>query len=102
VRAIQGDVRVICPQLGEVFDRVLMPLPKGAYEFLDIAIPMVKPGGTLHFYHWAPRDDPFSEGEGILGEAVGVFGRSMDVLERVRVSQYSPSAWKIRLDAKIS
>ena len=101
VKAIQGDVRVVCPTLCETFDRVLMPLPKGAFEFLDVAIPMVKPGGTLHFYHWASRDDPFSEGERILAEAVDVFGRRIDVLDSVRVSQYSPSAWKIRIDAKI-
>ena len=102
MRAIQGDVRVVCPKLGEVFDRVLMPLPKGAYEFLDVAIPMVKPGGTLHFYHWASRDDPFSEGEKILAEAVSALGRNMEVTDRVRVSQYSPSAWKIRIDARMS
>ncbi len=102
VKAIQGDVRVVCPSLGDVFDRVLMPLPKGAYEFLDVAIPMVKPGGTLHFYHWASRDDPFSEGERILADAVATLGRVMEITDRVRVSQYSPSAWKIRLDARIS
>ena len=102
VRAIQGDVRLVCPALGETFDRVLMPLPKGAYEYLDTAVPMVKPGGTIHFYHWAPRDDPFGDGERILGETVSEFGRTMEVTDLVRVSQYSPSAWKIRIDARIS
>ncbi|MCX6650000.1 MAG: class I SAM-dependent methyltransferase family protein [Candidatus Bathyarchaeota archaeon] len=101
VKAVMGDVRVVCPALGEIFDRVLMPLPKGAYEFLDVAIPMVKPGGVLHFYHWAPRDDPFTDGERILVAAAGEFGRNVEVLERVRVSQYSPSAWKIRIDARV-
>lgn len=101
VRAVLGDVREECPTLGERFDRVLMPLPKGAYEFLDVAIPMVKSGGILHFYHWAPRDDPFSDGERILVSTAREFSRSVDILERVRVSQYSPSAWKIRIDARI-
>jgi tRNA (guanine37-N1)-methyltransferase len=101
VRAVLGDVREVCPKLGERFDRVLMPLPKGAYEFLDTAIPMVKSGGVLHFYHWAPRDDPFSDGECILISAAEEFGRSVEILDRVRVSQYSPSAWKIRIDARI-
>ncbi len=101
VTAILGDVREVCPALGERFDRVLMPLPKGAYEYLDVAIPMVKPGGILHFYHWAPRDDPFTEGERILTEAVEKLGGKAEVSDRVRVSQYSPSAWKIRIDARI-
>ena len=101
VTAILGDVREVCPALGERFDRVLMPLPKGAYEYLDVAIPMVKPGGTLHFYHWAPRDDPFTDGERILSEAAEKRSRKAEVTDRVRVSQYSPSAWKIRIDARI-
>ena len=101
VTAILGDVREVCPALGERFDRVLMPLPKGAYEYLDVAIPMVKPGGTLHFYHWAPRDDPFTDGERILSEATEKRSRKAEVTDRVRVSQYSPSAWKIRIDARI-
>ena len=101
VTAILGDVREVCPALGERFDRVLMPLPKGAYEYLDVAIPMVKPGGTLHFYHWAPRDDPFTDGERILTEAAERRSRKAEVTDRVRVSQYSPSAWKIRIDARI-
>jgi len=101
VKALVGDVREVCPHLGEVFDRVLMPLPKGAFEFLDVAIPMVKPGGVLHFYHWAPRDDPFSDGERLLQSAAEKLGRGVEILDRVRVSQYSPSSWKIRLDAKI-
>ena len=101
VTAILGDVREVCPALGERFDRVLMPLPKGAYEYLDVAIPMVKPGGTLHFYHWAPRNDPFTDGERILTEAAEKRSRIAEVTDRVRVSQYSPSAWKIRIDARI-
>jgi tRNA (guanine37-N1)-methyltransferase len=101
VRAVLGDVREVCPTFSERFDRVLMPLPKGAYEFLDTAIPLVKPGGVLHFYHWASRDDPFSEGERLLASAADEYGRSLEILERVRVSQYSPSAWKVRIDARV-
>ncbi len=102
VTAFIGDVREICPTIGERFDRVLMPLPKGAYEYLNVAIPMVKSGGMLQFYHWAPRDDPFSDGERLLGLAVDKLGRRVEVIDRVKISQYSPSAWKIRLDARIN
>jgi len=102
VKAVLGDVRIMCPTLGEQFDRVLMPLPRGAHEFLDVAIPMVKPNGVLHFYHWAPRDDPFSDANRILESATEEFKRGVEILEQVKVSQYSPSAWKIRLDARIS
>jgi len=96
-----GDVRDICPNLGETFDRVLMPLPKGAHMFLEVAIPLLKDGGVLHFYHWAPEADLFSRAEELVVETAGNLGRIPMVLERRGVSQYSPRVWKIRIDAKI-
>ncbi len=102
VTAILGDVREICPNLGETFDRVLMPLPKGAHKFLDVAIPLLRDGGILHFYHWAPEPDLFSQAEELVAAAAEACGRRAEVLERVRVSQYSPRVWKIRVDARIS
>ncbi len=101
VEAIQGDVREICPGIGKVYDRVLMPLPRGAYRFLDVAIPMLVDGGTLHFYHWAGEEDLFSEAEGLVERALRELGRRGEFTDRVRVSQYSPRVWKIRLDVRV-
>ena len=101
VTPILGDVREICPRLGVTFDRVLMPLPKGAHEFLDIAIPMVKKEGILHFYHWAPRHDLFSEAERLLIENSRLLDRDVEIIARGKVSAFSPSSWKVRLDARI-
>ena len=101
VKAIQGDVRDVCPIMGQIFDRVFMPLPKGAYLFLDVALRALKPGGALHFYHWSPRGELFEAAEKILIEAVKAEHRSAEILNKVKVSQYSPSTWKIRLDARI-
>ena len=48
-----GDVAKIVPTLRGKFDRVLMPLPKTAIEFLELAIKKTKKGGTVHFYTFA-------------------------------------------------
>jgi len=102
VTAIRGDVREVLKGLGRDFDRVLMPLPKGAHRFLDVAIPVLRDGGVLLFYHWAQDDDPFTEAEDLVSRAAEYFGRRAEFIDRVRVSQYSPRVWKIRLDARIS
>jgi tRNA (guanine37-N1)-methyltransferase len=102
VIAIRGDVREVLKCLGRDFDRVLMPLPKGAHRFLDVAIPVLRDGGVLHFYHWAPEDDLFTEAEGLVSRAAEDCGRRAKFTDRVRISQYSPRVWKIRLDARIS
>ncbi len=96
-----GDVREICPTLAENFHRVVMPLPKGAYQFLDLAIPRLRRGGILHFYHWASEEDLFTEAEKLVKEAAERFGREIKVLNRVRVLPYKPRTWKICIDAEI-
>jgi len=102
VHALLGDVREVCPKLGLVFDRVLMPLPKGAHMFLDVAISLLREGGVLHFYHWAPELDLFSNAEELIAKEAVNFGRVAEILERMKVSQYSPRVWKIRIDARLS
>ena len=49
---IQGDAKnVIKESLQNVADRVLMPLPKRAYEYLDYAVLALKStGGRIHYY----------------------------------------------------
>lgn len=102
VHAIEGDVREVCPGLGKTFDRIMMPLPKGAYKFLDVAIPLLKDGGMLHLYHWSIQEDAFSEAETLIAEAASEYGRSTEFMGRTRVSQYSPGTWKVRVDARLS
>lgn len=101
VEAIQGDVREVCPRLGKLYDRVIMPLPKDAYKFLDIAIPLLKEDGVLHFYHWAPEEEMFAEAEELIIQAIEEEGKGAEFINRVRVSQYSPRIWKIRLDVRV-
>jgi len=97
---ILGDVRDVCPGMSP-FDRVYMPLPKGAYKFLNIAVPLVNDGGILGLYHWAPGQDLWSDAEQLLKEAFNSYGRSIEVINRVKVSQYNPKYWKIRIDVLV-
>ncbi len=101
VKPILGDVREVCPSLNTVFDRVMMPLPKGAHMFLDVAIPMVKPGGVLQFYHWAPEDDLFGEAQRLVSEAADEEGRGAEFIGGEKVSLYSPHVYKVRVDMLI-
>lgn len=101
VKLILGDVREVCPSLNIVFDRVLMPLPKGAHRFLDVAVPMVKPGGVLQLYHWAPEDDLFSEAHRLVAEAADEAGRRAEFVDGEKVSLYSPRVYKVRVDMVI-
>lgn len=102
VVALQGDVKEVCLELEPAFDRVLMPLPKGAHRFLDIAIHLLRGGGRLHFYHWSQEPELFGQAEKLIQEDAKKCGRLAEILERARVSQYSPRVWKVRIDARLS
>ncbi len=102
ITALEGDVREVCPSLGKQFDRVLTPLPKGAYMFLDITVPMVKPGGILHFYHWAPDDDMYTNAIKLVEEVAAVYSRTCEFRGGSRVAKYSPGVSKIRVDIQIN
>lgn len=63
VEAIEGDSRdVILSRLRGVADRVLMPLPEKAYEYLDYALMALKQGGgIIHYYdfeHASKSENP--------------------------------------------
>lgn len=52
VEAILGDAKeVVDGRFRGVANRVLMPLPEKAYEYLDVACRALKPeGGCIHYY----------------------------------------------------
>lgn len=66
VEAIMGDSKeVIMSRLRRVADRVLMPLPERAYEYLDYALMALKSsGGVIHYYdfeHAKKGEDPVAK-----------------------------------------
>lgn len=58
---IPGDVSEAAPKLGVKFDRILMPLPKGAENFLDAAFSTIRPNGIIHFYNFAENEKQVME-----------------------------------------
>lgn len=46
----EGDVREIVPKLNTEFDRIIMPLPESALEFLELATEAAAPGAVIHLY----------------------------------------------------
>ncbi len=50
VKLFNGDVKNILPKIKIKFDRILMPLPKESYKFLDLALKKIKKNGIIHYY----------------------------------------------------
>lgn len=59
VEGVEGDVAEVVPELGEEFDRVIMPLPEKAEDFLGVAFSSVEKG-LIHFYCFEDEDSESS------------------------------------------
>ncbi|MFH1850543.1 MAG: class I SAM-dependent methyltransferase family protein [archaeon] len=92
IRLFCGDVRDIVPKLGK-FDRILMPLPKGAEKYLDVAKKASKRGTVVHFYDFLNERD-FELAEKKIRKS---FKRA-ESLGLVKCGQYGPGVFRVCLD----
>uniref|UniRef100_A0A7C4S795 tRNA (guanine(37)-N(1))-methyltransferase n=1 Tax=Geoglobus ahangari TaxID=113653 RepID=A0A7C4S795_9EURY len=65
VKVIEGDVRDVVPKLEGKFDRIVMPAPYNAEDFIDIAVGKIKKGGFIHFYTFAGEEEVKEKAEKI-------------------------------------
>ena len=101
IEAIEGDAREVAKEFAGTTDHVIMNLPHNAYEFLDPAVLLTKPGGIIHYYGITPEDDLFESSIKLIKEAAGRAGRQVEVLEKRIVRSYAPYQYNICIEAKI-
>ena len=82
------------------FDRILMPLPKSAESFLDVALKASKKGTIIHFYDFL-HDDEFCKAEEKIKKACKKLGLKPKILRTVRCGQHSPHVFRICVDFKV-
>ncbi len=100
VEPILGDVKKIVPKLlAGKCDRVLMPLPKGAEDFLPEAFLCLKPkGGIIHFYGFAQKTSPFVGFVQKVRKVAKGVGRKIKVLHKQHLRDYSPDMIQVVID----
>ncbi len=100
VELINRDVRVEVPKLKK-FDRILMPLPKEAQDFLDVAFQAAMKGTKIHFYQFL-HEDNFSEAEKKAREEAIKHGFKFKFLDLVKCGQHAPRVYRVCLDFEVS
>lgn len=102
----QGDAKqVIDAKLLNVADRVLMPLPERAYEYLDYALSALKPtGGWIHYYafeHAEKTEDPMEKVDAKVSEKMNRLGVSFQVEFGRIVRPIGPRWYQVVLDIQV-
>ncbi len=101
ITPILNNVNNIRREYFNLFDRIVMPLPKGAHKFLNIAFKYTKKHGYIHFYHWASEERLYKEALKIIIETAQRSKRKVRILRKRKVLPYSPMVWKICIDFKV-
>jgi len=103
---IQGDAKKATEQeLQNVADRVLMPLPERAYEYLDYAMLGLKPaGGWIHYYGFEyanKNEDPVEKAEMKVSEKMRRLCKEFQVEFGRIVRPIGPRWYQVVLDIHV-
>lgn len=102
IRVVEGDAREIVMEKYQNFaDRVLMPLPKTAETFLDVAFAGAKDNATIHFYTFAGAKEPFKEAMEKVAKAAKAANVTADVLSQRIARPYAPGVVQVVLDFSV-
>ncbi|OIO62575.1 hypothetical protein AUJ83_02650 [Candidatus Woesearchaeota archaeon CG1_02_33_12] len=82
------------------FERVLMPLPKSAGDFLDLALNSIKPNGMIHFYDFL-KENEFEKAREKIIKACKKAGKKAKILRIVKCGQHAPRVFRICVDFKV-
>ncbi|MBD3318574.1 class I SAM-dependent methyltransferase family protein [Candidatus Woesearchaeota archaeon] len=97
ITLVNGDVKTVMPTLGQTFDRIIMPLPKDAEDFLDDALKVACKGTIIHLYHFAALNEIEQIKEKIRSICRGL-GRTIRFVRVVKAGQYSPYVFRLCFD----
>ncbi len=101
VTPVFGDVRVVLPELFSGWaDRVLMPLPKGAEEFMDVALVASKKNAVIHTYCFSKTGEEKATADKILKKIKGL-KRKAEIMGLRTVRPFAPHVDQIVIDFKI-
>ncbi|MAH33080.1 SAM-dependent methyltransferase [archaeon] len=101
ISLIKGDARRILLNLNKKFDRILMPLPKGAENFLDLALIRIKKQGIIHFYTFS-EEDKYDNITDMIKDECKKKKKKCRILRTVKCGQFSPRVFRICVDFKVS
>lgn len=107
VLPILGDAReVIGSRLQGVADRVLMPLPELALQYLPTALSALKPcGGSIHFHyfvHATSKEDPIQKTKTEVEATLDNLSINYSIAAGRIVRSTGPNWWHIVLDIKVN
>lgn len=97
VKLFKNDVKYILPKIKLKFDRIIMPAPKNAEEYLHLIRKKITKKTIIHFYDFSQEKEfPKTSIEKIKK----IFNK-IKVLNKVKCGAYSPYVYRVCIDFKV-
>lgn len=103
VHLMLGDAHEILPRLardGQTFNRITMPLPHTAHEFLDDILAVSEPGAMIHYYSFRHESD-FENAVEVVRQAFRKHGKLLEEYGIIKAGQHAPRIWRVCVDARV-
>ncbi len=102
ITSVLGDVKKIVPKkFPRSADRILMPLPKGAGEFLDAAFECARKNCVIHFYSFSSEEKPFEDAAKKIQKIAQKKKRKIEFINKKIIRPYSPHVSQVVLDFRV-
>ena len=98
VKAILGDAGVEAGKHG-LFDRIIMPLPKDAGNFLDKALPALNKGGLINYYTFKGTTEEAAQE---VKDICSKLGYKIEIIDSVECGTYSPQLSRMCVDFRVN
>lgn len=89
-----SDVEEVLPNLDDKFDRIVMPLPGKADEFLKLAGEVGAENATIHYYRFMEENGE----EELRSEIENILDREFSIESIVKCGEKSPSTSRVCVD----
>ena len=97
---IEGDAGTVLPTIKGKFDRILMPAPKNASDFLEDVLNNAKKGTIVHLYTFAPEEEIDLVGKKVE-ERCKLAGKNIKVQLVKRCGNIGPYHYRVVVDFKV-
>ncbi len=97
VKLMLGNVKREIPKLNKKFDRIIMPPPKDAGNFLNLALNKAKKNGIIHLYDFAEENKYEKISKNIEKECKKQ-NKKYRILNIVKCGQFSPRVYRVCVD----
>jgi tRNA (guanine37-N1)-methyltransferase len=98
VKVYEGDVREVVSKLEGKFDRILMPSPHIAENFVDAITGKIKKGGYIHYYTFASEEEMLPKK---IKELFRTNGIEVEVEKLRTCGNFAPYVNRYVLDLKV-